>query len=253
MAAAKETTGPAHNPVEANVAAAPAAPAEHAHTMATLKVAVVALCVAFGLLLWWVLDTDPSEPPRWQDSNDSVLLVHILCMGLAVMLISAAILSWHLAIEPHITRKMIHFGLNAAALVGLVVGLTAAVAWNGHAATGHFFSAHSWIGIIAFCFFAFQAVGGILTFLLPFAAAETRAAALPGHRMFGGLIYIALLLAVWTGIMNREGMLLYSRQVTEWKGDFTYAANFFGLVVYILGGTVLYAVLHRRFAVEVAK
>jgi cytochrome b-561 len=199
-------------------------------------------------LLAWVLDSDPYNPPRW-DTEDRVLMVHILCMALAVALVSWAILSWNLSfIESHSTRKLIHFGLNASALCALIVGLAATIDWEGHSeyyTSTHFYSLHSWLGIIAIAFFVLQALGGISTFLLPFASADTRARALPGHKFFGAYTYAFLIFAGLTGIMNREAMLVYLGAVDS-KGTFSYVANFLGLFVALMAGCVMYVLVTRN-------
>lgn len=67
----------------------------------------------------------------------------------------------------------------------------------------HFYTVHSWIGVVAFALFAFQWFAGLITYLFPGLDGSIKKSYMPIHISFGILIFLLVCAACLTGIMEK--------------------------------------------------
>lgn len=139
------------------------------------------------------------------------LNIHPLVMVLgAIVCFTEGVLAWSLPFGSHRVKKLaVHFPFLAAGLTLVLYGLGTIITHKQAIGDKHFYSIHSWIGIITIALFVFNALGGIVMFLLPelFGAnfpvkAEKRGGVVPYHAIAGVLIACFSVLSVITGVNN---------------------------------------------------
>lgn len=89
------------------------------------------------------------------------------------------------------SQKFIHFGVQTTVIVVAWLGFTCAYLSHVYGKIPHFYSLHSWLGLVALLGVSVSLVSSYLTFMWPKASGIYRRLALPFH-VFGGIANIAL-------------------------------------------------------------
>lgn len=92
---------------------------------------------------------------------------------------------------PYSRQKLVHFSVQSSAIAISWLGFVAAYVSHERGNIPHFYSLHSWLGLVALIGVSISLVTSYLTFMWPKASGIYRRLALPFH-VFGGIVNIAL-------------------------------------------------------------
>ena len=129
--------------------------------------------------------------------------------------------------------KRLHGALHGLSAVCIALGLLAV--FQSHnlkkpKPMPNLYSAHSFLGLAAVALFGLQALAGFLAYALQAASPEQRSALLPGHRALGYCAWVLGLMALATGVQEKQGFSM---------GDDPYAPSvrIAGLILLALAAT----------------
>jgi len=201
-----------------------------------------------GLIIGWTVGYkdgyDWSNTSEYYGGKRFNIHPFVMVLG-TVVCYTEGVLSWGLPFT-HRQNKFIHFPFMAVGLVLILFGLGTVITVKQDIADKHFYSMHSWLGIITILLYVLNAVGGIIAFLLPefigrnvILSDQHTAAYLPTHAMYGMLLSFMIVGTIWTGINNWT----YVGAVQLHSGE-NILANFTGIaaLMYLLsfGYTLIY-------------
>ncbi|XP_066998243.1 lysosomal membrane ascorbate-dependent ferrireductase CYB561A3 isoform X2 [Anabrus simplex] len=152
--------------------------------------------------------------------------------------------------------KLFHTIFHAISIPCIVVGFMAVYDWHSlsNPPVPHFYSLHSWLGLITMGMFALQFIVGFFSFLLLLccesATAAFRAAMIPIHASFGITIFMLAVASCVTGLIQKAvdnlGSVKYSGLPEE-----AIILNSLAMILVALGILLSYAVRREWFHVEV--
>lgn len=163
----------------------------------------------------------------------------VLMLGGFIFLHGEAILVYRLFPGSRETRKAVHASLNGIAFLLAIFGVMAAFRFHNQSGITNMYSLHSWFGMATLILFGIQWVAGFVTFLYPGASVPTRQVSLPWHTFGGVFIYILALTTATQGILEKLTFLMNGGGVEKTSTE-AYFANSLGLLVYVLGGLVIF-------------
>ncbi|ONM08596.1 Cytochrome b561 [Zea mays] len=215
----------------------------HYHSMLASRVGMVAhvlFLTTAVLMLVWLLHYRGGINIQSEDP-EQIFNVHPFVMSWGfILLIGEAILAYS-TIPSHIdhrTQKMAHMLIHLVGLILAIFGVYAAFKFHDAAVAPDLTSLHSWLGIAAVALFGLQWLFGFVTFWLPAAHADTRAAAAPAHVMAGLAIFMLAVCAAQTGLVEKSAA---AASAAELK-----LINVTGIFILLYGLTVASAVALRK-------
>eukprot|EP00389_Voromonas_pontica_P018132 GDKH01028534.1.p1 GENE.GDKH01028534.1~~GDKH01028534.1.p1 ORF type:complete len:242 (-),score=46.69 GDKH01028534.1:418-1143(-) len=122
---------------------------------------------------------------------------YIACMGEALIMFRSYG-------GPRPTRKRFHGILNFAAWGFATAGLVIVILYHEAIQVPHFYSAHSWVGLLVFGMTTVQLLVAIFVFGLQKASSGVRAALMPWHRVGGKFIFMGSVAAMVSGFMQKQ-------------------------------------------------
>ncbi|ODN00241.1 Cytochrome b reductase 1 [Orchesella cincta] len=168
-----------------------------------------------GILMWllmfvWVFGFTGGV--SWGTDSKTEINLHVILMTVFMVYLQGhgAIIFRTLPSRPKFQVKLIHAGFHFTTVIAVSFGLWSAVRAHNMKGQPHFFTLHSWIGIIAIVLFYGQFLAGFLVFLLPYAPMRVRNFVIPYHKFMGPLIFLSSCMAAATGMMMKAlGALRY--------------------------------------------
>ncbi|CAG2168379.1 unnamed protein product [Oppiella nova] len=162
------------------------------------------------LFLYWVLKFDKGF--AWQHDKRKMFNLHAFLMltGFIFMNGQAMLIYKTFLCCKKIYNKITHtiFFLLSTSLItfGMIVGIQGQHLSPLDLPSAHFYSIHSWIGLVTAGLFALQFLFGFITFLLLLccekATAGFRARVLPTHQTMGIIIYTLAIAGCLTGLLQ---------------------------------------------------
>ncbi|XP_067933778.1 transmembrane ascorbate-dependent reductase CYB561-like [Watersipora subatra] len=140
--------------------------------------------------------------------------------------------------------KLLHMGMQLAALTLAVVGLKAVFSAHADAGYANLYSIHSWIGIITVTLFGLQFVLGFVFYLFPGLSDELKTWYMSAHRYWGVAIFVMATATALIGTMEEASFKIrdYSSRT-----DQTYVVNFMGLSLLVYGLLITYLVTKPEY------
>ncbi|KAK8940305.1 putative transmembrane ascorbate ferrireductase 2 [Platanthera guangdongensis] len=191
------------------------------------------------------------------DNSDLIFNVHpvlmvigfVLLNGEGIMLLRFWILSWSKAILAYRTvsgtknfKKAVHLAIQLLALLLGLIGIWAALKFHNDKGIDNFYSLHSWLGLACFFLFSIQWMAGFATFWYPGGSRNSRSSLLPWHVFLGLYIYALALATVSTGILEKATFLQMNKVIFRYSSE-AFLVNSLGVLLMVLGGTVVLAVI----------
>jgi len=178
----------------------------------------------------------------WTDSEKE-LNYHPLFMSLGMIFFYGdAILAYRVFRDVKKIRvKILHASLLALSFIFSAIGLKAVFDNHNYAVPPreNLYSLHSWLGILTVIFFAFQWIGGFITFLFPKLSEEIRRNYMPTHKFWGKAIF---LMAVGSVLMGITEYSIFKDIYKDSNKHPRNLMNIFGLFVVMFATIVLYLV-----------
>jgi len=116
--------------------------------------------------------------------------LHPVFMTLAfIFCVGQAIVSYSILPFPHRTKKYIHASFHTLALFMVVIGAWATIQFHHDNGIPHFYSAHSWFGLLTIFFFLIQWIFGGFYYLFHIPSLHARTLLLPIHQFSGIVIF----------------------------------------------------------------
>eukprot|EP00897_Mesotaenium_endlicherianum_P001427 jgi/Mesen1/1311/ME000013S00806 len=162
-------------------------------------------------------------------------------LGFVVFFSEAALIFRSSTTRSKATSKAIHMALQIAALVLGVVAIAICYVFKGLGGFAHFYSIHSWLGLLAIFGFAVQVASGFSVFWWPGGQAATRAALLPWHLILGVGLYVLMLITVAAGFQEKVQILMSFQNLPSWAPE-SVCINIVAFLTFLLFGVTLYAV-----------
>jgi len=123
---------------------------------------------------------NPNFP--WNLHPFFMTIAFVFCLGEAI--VSYTILPFH-----YKYKKWIHATLHSTALLLIIVGIWAIIKYHQKIHLSHFFSLHSWFGLVLIILFLFQWFMGIYSYMFNSPSLYFRSLYLPIHRAFGSIVF----------------------------------------------------------------
>jgi len=168
-------------------------------------IAEILLAGSLGLVLFWVFNYHGGV--AWSGDGSKQMNLHYVLMiaGFTFMNGHAMLVYRCFPCCKKIYTKMVHTLLFVLSIACIAIGMYAAIdAHNDVPDPVHFYSMHSWIGLVACGLFALQFVFGFFTFLVLLccdnATAKFRQTMIPTHVTFGIVIFTVAAAASLTGL-----------------------------------------------------
>jgi len=134
---------------------------------------------------------------------DKLFNFHPLLNFFAFLCLSVGVMSWKIFPNwTHRQRKSVHGVLNTAGLILILTSTAIVVRWHALLDSEHFYSVHSWLGLMTIVVASAQWLGGFCGFGLAVVGDEWKATLLPVHKFLGTLVYILLLSLLMLGLLN---------------------------------------------------
>ncbi|XP_015788112.1 probable transmembrane ascorbate ferrireductase 2 [Tetranychus urticae] len=163
-----------------------------------------------SLFVYWVIWHDTGF--AWSKNRNEQFNLHAILMIIGfVFLNGQAMLVYKLLHRCRkIYVKIIHCIIFVCSISAITIGMVAGIQAQHNMAPGatirHFYSLHSWVGLVAIGLFALQFVAGFVSFLILLccdkATANFRARLLPTHVTFGLIIYSLAVIASISGLLQ---------------------------------------------------
>lgn len=99
--------------------------------------------------------------------------------------------------------KWAHAAINLASIIFISFGLAAAIYYHEKVNIAHFYSLHSWLGLLAIILFVSQYIVGFVTYLYPGVSLRTRVRVMHIHRFAGMGIFILACGTIFTGLNEK--------------------------------------------------
>uniref|UniRef100_A0A1W7R9E8 Putative transmembrane ascorbate ferrireductase 2 n=1 Tax=Hadrurus spadix TaxID=141984 RepID=A0A1W7R9E8_9SCOR len=168
-------------------------------------IAQILLCGSLGLCIYWVLGY--RDGIAWaNDKKKQFNLHYVLMIGGTIFLNGQAILVYKLfPCCKKIYGKVVHTIIFVLSISCITIGLVVAIqVRNAKNEESHFYSLHSWIGLVTVGLFALQFVVGFISFLVLLccenSTAKFRQRLLPTHITFGLIIFSLAVASCVTGL-----------------------------------------------------
>jgi len=166
-------------------------------------------------------------------------------MSLAIFFFSQAIITWSCYQWDNRTKKRIHACFHLIAIALVMAGAWATLQFHVNTKLPHFFSLHSWFGLITFLVILIQSTGALITFVFETPTLHNRVAFIPYHRVFG------ILALVSSGMTALGGLIQYQvyHQARNWMELYEGSSvliNFIGITLVLTVLTVLGTVFITR-------
>jgi len=162
------------------------------------------------LFVYWVVIHDKGF--AWQNDRGKMFNSHALLMLVGFIFLNGQAMLVYKSFQccRRIYNKIVHtviFVVSVSSITfGLLLGFQAQDMVGSSATAKHFYSLHSWIGLLTVGLFALQFVVGFISFLVLLCCekgtARYRANLLPTHRTFGLIIFSLAASACVTGILQ---------------------------------------------------
>ncbi|GIY04431.1 cytochrome b reductase 1 [Caerostris darwini] len=167
--------------------------------------AEVLLAGALGLILYWVFRYHGGVAFAGDGSKQMNLHYVLMVAGFTFMNGHAMLVYRCFPCCKKIYAKVVHTLLFLASSACICIGMYAAIdAHNDGPKPVHFYSMHSWIGLVACGLFGLQFVAGFFSFLVllccDVATAKFRQTMLPAHVTFGLITFVVGAIATLTGL-----------------------------------------------------
>lgn len=177
------------------------------------------------------------------DNKDLIFNVHPVLMVIGFVLLNGeAILAYRTVSGTKNFKKAVHLTIQFIALFLGLIGIWAALKFHNDKGIDNFYSLHSWLGLSCFFLFSIQWIAGFATFWYPGGSRNSRSCLLPWHVFFGLYIYALTLATVSTGILEKATFLQMNNVISRYSSE-AFLVNFLGILLVVLGGTVVLAVI----------
>lgn len=218
--------------------------AVHVLVVATMAVTVYWTWAYRGGVAW---TADPNK--NWAPLfNWHPLMMQL---GFICFFSEAALLFRSSSKRPKATSKLVHMTLQIVSLLLGIVAIVLCYIFKGLGGFAHFYSTHSWIGLVAIALFAVQVVSGVWVFYWPGGAPATRAALLPWHTLGGVGLYILMLITVATGLQEKVAILVTFTHLPLWAPE-SICVNVVMIITLLLGAATLYTATLPKKSVPAA-
>jgi len=222
-----------------------------------LKIAsILCFVVSFMVVIW---ANSPAEIKGLNGlfTENNIFAWHPVLMVLGmVVCYSQAILAYRAFPLGKPTNKLLHLIFQSLAIILVLAGIWAVVKFHNDKLIANLYSTHSWLGLATLILFFQNYILGFITFWLPFATPPQRRSYLPSHVYLGVITYFFAVLAVETGIAEKNAWLGCGYQITEpdlnpishyW--DIPYGcqiSNWMAILILVLALTTGIAVMNLR-------
>lgn len=210
--------------------------------------AQVLLCGVLGLCIYWILGH--RDGIAWSNNTHKQYNLHyVLMIGGTIFLNGQAILVYKLfPCCKKIYGKVVHTIIFVLSVSSITIGLVAAIqARNNDPDPKHFYTIHSWIGLITIGLFALQLLFGFVTFLVflccETATAKFRQRMLPTHITFGLIVFSLAIASCVTGLTQTSRKILDYKHFPE-EGIIV---NTLGVTLIALAIVIPYIVQNNSF------
>ncbi|GAQ91927.1 hypothetical protein KFL_008840010, partial [Klebsormidium nitens] len=201
----------------------------------------VSALAAFTLVMVWTLHFRGGASWSQGDDVEKVFNLHPILMVTAfVVLASKGAVAFKVIPGPRAVVKLIHSGIQFAAILIGAVGIAAVFRYGGlnDPPAPKVYSLHSWMGIVTYGLVLAQWLGGLLAFVLPTAAPPARRSVVPYHAFVGTFLYVLGLATASLGILEKV-TFLQDYGTFGYHAKELYVANCLGLTICVTGATVL--------------
>ncbi|PKU60688.1 probable transmembrane ascorbate ferrireductase 2 [Dendrobium catenatum] len=177
------------------------------------------------------------------DNKDLIFNVHPVLMVIGFVLLNGeAILAYRTVSGTKNFKKAVHLTIQFFALLLGLIGIWAALKFHNDKGIDNFYSLHSWLGLACFFLFGIQWIAGFATFWYPGGSKNKRSFLLPWHVFFGLYVYALALATVCTGILEKATFLQMNNVISRYSSE-AFLVNSLGILLMLLGGTVVLAVI----------
>eukprot|EP00922_Rhytidocystis_sp_ex-Travisia-forbesii_P060059 GHVS01089012.1.p1 GENE.GHVS01089012.1~~GHVS01089012.1.p1 ORF type:complete len:223 (+),score=9.10 GHVS01089012.1:329-997(+) len=168
---------------------------------------VVLIGLAFGIVFGFTefggVGFDAKEKPgavfSWHP------LLNIIAYGVLMSEGLIAFRAWGWA-RPN--RNAAHAVLHGLVSFLAILSLTAVLVFHDAIKAPNFYSVHSWVGLLVYILTWTQFLGGFFVFGIPnLVSPALRAAMLPVHKVSGLFVYVAALIALVTGLLQKQSFI----------------------------------------------
>ncbi|XP_020103125.1 probable transmembrane ascorbate ferrireductase 2 isoform X2 [Ananas comosus] len=177
------------------------------------------------------------------DNKDLIFNVHPVLMVIGFILLNGeAILAYKTVSGTKNFKKTVHLSIQFLALCLGLIGVWAALKFHNDKGIDNFYSLHSWLGLACLLLFGIQWGAGFVTFWYPGGSRSSRALLLPWHVFFGAYIYALAVATAVTGLLEKATFLQSNSVISRYSNE-ALLVNFLGLLLVLLGGTVILALV----------
>jgi len=165
---------------------------------------------AVVLFVYWVIQHDRGF--SWQNDRAKQFNLHAVLMIIGFIFLNGQAMLIYKSFQccKKIYNKIMHaiiFVLSISAItIGLLIAIQGQQNVPPNATAKHFYSIHSWTGLVTIGLFALQFMVGFVSFLVLLccekATASYRARLLPTHITFGLIIYALAVVTCLTGLLQ---------------------------------------------------
>ncbi|XP_074288699.1 putative ascorbate-specific transmembrane electron transporter 1 [Silene latifolia] len=167
--------------------------------------------------------------------------IHPLLMIVGFILLGGeAILAYKTVPGARKIQKRTHLTLHLVALLTGLIGTFAVFKYHQDLSIPHFYTLHSWVGLITIILYGLQWLYSIFTFAFPHTKSSTRKKVAPWHIFGGIIIFILGICAALTGLVEK---FTFSKLQREQEA---LVMNFTGLMIVLFSITVGAGVLLPR-------
>lgn len=177
------------------------------------------------------------------DNSDLIFNVHPVLMVIGFVLLNGeAILAYRTVSGTKNFKKAVHLAMQLLALLLGFTGIWAALKFHNDKGIDNFYSLHSWLGLSCLFLYSIQWLAGFATFWYPGGSRNSRSSLLPWHVFIGLYIYALALATVATGILEKATFLQMNNVISRYSSE-AFLVNSLGILLAVLGGTVVLAVI----------
>ncbi|GMI63431.1 cytochrome B561-1 [Hibiscus trionum] len=177
------------------------------------------------------------------DNKDLIFNVHPVLMVIGLLLLNGeAMLAYKTVPGTKSFKKLVHLTVQCIAFILSIIGVWAALKFHNDRGIENFYSLHSWLGLACLFLFGIQWAAGFATYWYPGGSRNSRAALLPWHVFFGMYTYALAVATTTTGILEKLTFLQTNRVISRYSTE-ALLVNSLGILIVVLGGTVILATL----------
>lgn len=217
--------------------------------------AEILLLGSLGLILFWVFFY--YDGVAWnKDGSKQMNLHYVLMIGGFIFMNGHAMLVYQVfPCCKKIYNKILHAILFVLSISCIAIGMYVAIDAHGTGPDSvHFYSMHSWIGLVTCGLFALQFITGFFSFLVLLccdnATAKFRQSLLPTHVTFGLIIFNLAVVACLTGLTQSARYRLNGQGGNPQYRDFPeqgIVANVLAMVLIALAIVLPYIIRNNSY------